>query len=144
MTEEGHSPPPKEDRDGNFRSQPPFPRLKEQSREEALCRAGTHTWEEGGPRAWDQTSPVGAPAGCQHCFSAVRVGWNGFCRSWKSCKLESAAAPAWPRLGPGKNSGGMVLTETGSLQEADGEQTGKSKPALRLQSVGAFLRPLSP
>ena len=46
--------------------------------------------------------------------------------------------------GQGKNSGGMVLTETGSLQEADGEQTGKSKPALRLQPVGAFLRPLSP
>lgn len=60
----------------------------------------------------------------------------GKAANWSQLLLQSGLA--W---GLGKNRGGMVLTETGSPHEADGEQTGKSQPAL---PPPARRRPLAP
>lgn len=60
----------------------------------------------------------------------------GKAANWSQLLLQSGLA--W---GLEKNSGGMVLTETGSPQEAEGEQTGKSQPAL---PPPARRRPLAP
>lgn len=150
MTEQGHPPPPPlPPQQGGQRWQ-----LQESATvslaEGAKHRGGAlQSWYSylGGRRAaclgpdlpsrgasWLLTLSLGSQGGVKRVLQELEKLQTG---------VSCCSSLALPGAG-GKNSGGMVLTETGSLQEADGEQTGKSKPALRLRSVGAFLRPLSP